>query len=88
MCSSDLFVFVYDIVDIVLNNKEPSGIYDLGTGKAISFREVGDIVARKYNAVVQEIPFPEILKSKFQFYTCADMSWINYTFTTIEEYLK
>jgi len=82
------FICVSDIVDVVLNNNSSSGIYDLGTGKPTSFRSVGDCVANKYSAKVQEIPFPEHLKSKYQFDTCADMSWLNHKFTTIEEYLK
>ena len=81
------FVFVDDVVDIVLNNDKPSGIYDLGTSNPTSFQEVGELVAEKYNGIIKYIPFPEHLKGKYQTYTCAKKEW-DYKFTTIKEYLQ
>jgi len=82
------FICVDDIVDIVLNNDKPSGIYDLGTSNPISFQEVGELVAEKYNGIIKYIPFPEHLKGKYQTYTCAKKEWSDYKFTTIKEYLQ
>ena len=81
------FVFVDDVVDIVLNNDKPSGFYDLGTSNPTSFQEVGELVAEKYNGIIKYIPFPEHLKGKYQTYTCAKKEW-DYKFTTVKEYLQ
>ena len=81
------FVCVDDVVDIVLNNDKPSGIYDLGTSNPITFQEVGELVAEKYNGTIEYIPFPEHLEGKYQTYTCAKIGW-DYEFTTVEEYLQ
>jgi ADP-L-glycero-D-manno-heptose 6-epimerase len=82
------FVCVDDVVDVVLNNNQLSGIYDLGTGSPISFQEVAELVAEKQKGEIEYIDFPEHLKGKYQDYTCADMSWIgNYKFKTVKEYL-
>ena len=81
------FVFVDDVVDIVLNNDKPSGIYDLGTSNPTSFQEVGELIAKKYDGTIECIPFPEYLKDKYQKYTCAKKEW-DYKFTTIKEYLQ
>ena len=81
------FVCVDDVVDIVLNNDKPSGIYDLGTSNPTSFQEVGELVAEKYNGAIEYIPFPLHLNNKYQRYTCAEQQW-DYKFTTIKEYLQ
>ena len=80
------FVCVDDIVDVVLNNNAPSGIYDLGTGKPISFQEVADLVIKKEGGDIEYIPFPDHLKDKYQTYTCADNNF-DYEFKTVEQYL-
>lgn len=84
------FVYVKDIVNIVLNNNLPSGIYDLGTGAPVSFQHVADVIVDKIGGEIEYIPFPEHLKEKYQYYTRADMSYLNkpYTFITVEEYVK
>ena len=84
------FVYVKDVVDIVLNNNLPSGIYDLGTGFPVSFQHVADAIVDKIGGEIEYIPFPEHLKDKYQYYTRADMSYLNepYAFTTVEEYVK
>jgi ADP-L-glycero-D-manno-heptose 6-epimerase len=46
-----------------------SGIYNIGTGQAQSFLEA----AKQCSDNIIEIPMPEILKSSYQLYTCADM---------------
>ena len=81
------FVFVDDVVDIVLNNDKPSGFYDLGTSNPTSFQEIGELIAKKYDGTIECIPFPEYLKDKYQKYTCAKKEW-DYKFTTIKEYLQ
>ena len=82
------FICVDDIVDVVLNNNASSGIYDLGTGNPISFKEVAELIAKKEGGEIELIPFPKHLNGKYQTHTCADMSWIgDYKFKTVQEYL-
>ncbi len=82
------FICVDDIVNIVLNNKKPSGIYDLGTSNPVSFEQVAEWVATKYNGEIEHISFPPHLKNKYQGYTCAKKEWDDYSFITVEEYLS
>jgi ADP-L-glycero-D-manno-heptose 6-epimerase len=83
------FVCVDDVVDIVLNNEDPSGIYDIGTGNPISFQDVAELIAKKENGKINTIPFPEHLIGKYQTHTCADMSWIQgYKFKSVSDYLQ
>lgn len=83
------FICVDDVVDIVLNNTAPSGIYDLGTASPVSFQHVAELVAKKENGTINTIPFPDHLKGKYQTYTCADMKWIGtYKFKSVEDYLN
>ena len=70
-----------------MNNDAPSGIYDIGTGKPMSFQRVAELVAKKEGGEIEMIPFPDHLKGKYQDYTCADMEWLNYRLKTLEEYL-
>jgi len=80
------FVCVDDVVNIVLNNEAPSGIYDLGTGSPISFQEVAELVIEKEKGEIEYIDFPENLKGKYQTYTCADNKF-DYKFKSVKEYL-
>lgn len=50
-----------------------SGVFNVGIGKPTSFLEI----AKSLNAPIEEIPMPEILKSSYQYYTCADMTKTN-----------
>ena len=81
------FIWVGDIVETVLNNEKPSGIYDLGTSEPVSFQVVGELIAKKYGGRIKYIPFPEHLKGKYQYLTMAQSIW-NYKFTNIAEYLN
>jgi ADP-L-glycero-D-manno-heptose 6-epimerase len=65
------FVCVNDIVNVVLDNDKPSGIYDLGTSNPISFQEVAELVIQKEGGEIEYIPFPDHLRDKYQTYTCA-----------------
>ena len=87
------FICVDDIVEVVLYNNRPSGIHDLGTSKPISFQEVANLIATKYNGEIEYVPFPDHLIGKYQAYTCANMDWLKigdlpYQFKTMEDYVK
>ena len=81
------FIWVGDIIKIVLDNDKGSGIYDLGTSNPVSFQHVAECVAEHYFGEIEYIPFPEHLKSKYQTYTCAKKEWGDYKFKTVKEYL-
>ena len=51
------FICVDDLVNIVLYNNNPSGIYDLGTSNPVSFQYVAECVSKKYNGDIEYIPF-------------------------------
>ena len=77
-----------DVVDVVLNNTNKSGIYDLGTSKPVSFQHVAECVRDKYNGKIEYVKFPQHLKGKYQIYTKAKEEWGDYRFMTVEDYLK
>lgn len=82
------FICVDDVVSVVLDSNQPSGIYDLGTGSSISFQKVAELITKKEGGEIEFIPFPEHLKGKYQKNTKANMRWIdNYKFKTVQEYL-
>ena len=63
------FVCVRDVVSLMINNGESSGVYDLGTSHPISFQMVAELVCAKYGAKIKEVPFPEDLDGKYQIFT-------------------
>ena len=81
------FIWVGDIVEVVLNNDKPSGIYDLGTSMPVSFKTVGELIALKYKGEIEYIPFPDHLKGKYQYLTIAEQIW-DYQFINVAQYLN
>jgi ADP-L-glycero-D-manno-heptose 6-epimerase len=72
------FVFVDDIVDINLHFYESniSGIFNCGTGACRSFYDVAEAIKVQFISKIvkiEEIPFPDALKGKYQAYTKADL---------------
>jgi ADP-L-glycero-D-manno-heptose 6-epimerase len=73
------FVYVKDCVEVMywlLTHREVNGIFNLGTGKARSFK---DLVTATFNAMqkpvnIEYIPMPEHLRGKYQYFTEADMT--------------
>ena len=83
------FVHVDDAVSVnlwLLDNREISGIFNCGTGRAQTFNEVAAAVIKTVNGSglsvnelidgkkIQYIPFPAQLVGKYQSYTQADLS--------------
>ena len=82
------YVWVGDLVNVVLSNTAGSGIFDLGTGQPTSIGTVAQLISLKTKSSLIPIPFPPNLKGKYQYYTKADMEWLkDYKFKTVEEYL-
>lgn len=70
------FIHVDDVVNYHIKFMEldnVGGIFNIGTGKTKSFYDVSNEVATKYNAKITYIPMPDVLKSSYQKFTCADM---------------
>ena len=66
------FIHVDEVIKTHMKffNVSENGIWNLGTGKTMSFLDV----AKKFSQNIIEIPMPDILKSSYQKYTCADMT--------------
>ncbi|MBM3568963.1 MAG: ADP-glyceromanno-heptose 6-epimerase [Alphaproteobacteria bacterium] len=72
------FVYVKDIVAVVswlLDNLEVNGLFNLGSGRAQSFREVGEAIfaARGEAANIEYVDMPEPLRAQYQYFTEAKM---------------
>lgn len=83
------FVHVEDVCEIhhrMLYSAE-SGVFNVGTGVAVSFKEIAEQIARKYQANIEEIPMPEHLIRQYQFYTQAGNSKIQ-TITGFTDWQK
>lgn len=80
------FIHVNDVIRIMLSEKRSSGIYDVGTGTSISFSKVANIIANKFNATIETIPFPKHLENKYQFHTRSDISY--YGCMSVSEYVS
>lgn len=73
------FVYVKDCVEVMhwlMQNEHVNGIFNLGTGKARSFK---DLVTATFEAMekpvkIQYVPMPEALRGKYQYFTEADMT--------------
>jgi ADP-L-glycero-D-manno-heptose 6-epimerase len=77
------FVSVEHVVDIhqkFFNIKE-SGIWNIGTGKAKSFLEVAQEIAKDYGATYKFFSMPKSLQNNYQPYTCADLTKLRKTMT-------
>lgn len=73
------FIYVNDVVDVILWCLEAApayGLYNVGTGRATSFRE---LIEALYAAVAREprisyVPMPEALRDRYQYYTQASLA--------------
>lgn len=75
------FVCVEDVCKVheKMFDSDQSGIFNVGSGHAVSFSEVADTIAQKYDARIEYIPIPESVKKQYQTYTCADLTKLNKT---------
>lgn len=75
------FVYVKDVVDIcfwLMDNKPASGLYNLGTGKARTFKDLVTAIFKSLGKepVIEFIDTPLDIRDKYQYFTEADMSKI------------
>lgn len=72
------FVYVKDICSVILwllKHKEVSGLFNVGTGRAQSFKELAEATFHALNMepAIEYIDMPEYLRMKYQYYTKAEM---------------
>jgi len=88
------FVYVGDAVAVNLwfmDNPDKSGIFNLGTGRSQTFKDVANaVLAYHGKGSIEYIPFPEHLKGRYQSFTEADISALRAAgydspFKTVEE---
>lgn len=92
------FVFVGDVVDIMVNFLEtpvPSGLYNAGSGTAQTFNDLAEAVFKAVNRPleIEYFDMPESLRATYQYFTEADMNklrtlGIDYKPTSLEEGAK
>lgn len=89
------FVYVKDVCAVILwllEHREISGLYNVGTGRAQSFRELAEATfhALGMEPRIEYIDMPEQLREKYQYYTKAEMGKLrqagyNRPFMTVEQ---
>ena len=91
------FIYVKDVVKVLFyfwQHPELKGVYNLGTGKAHTFNDMEKAVLDFFGSgKLVYVPFPEVLKGKYQSYTQADTTKLNQTgyeggFTDFAESVK
>lgn len=73
------FVYVKDCVDVMMwlfENKDVNGLFNIGTGKARSFKDLAEAVFKAAGKTpkINYIDMPETLREKYQYFTEADMT--------------
>lgn len=70
------FIHVEDVVNVIMSflANPIGGIYDVGTGVAISFNELARIITQDSSNAIEYFPMPEHIKGKYQTYTQADLT--------------
>ncbi|MFZ5669852.1 MAG: ADP-glyceromanno-heptose 6-epimerase [Pseudomonadota bacterium] len=72
------FVYVRDVADVVewlLRNDKVNGIFNLGSGRARSFRDMAEAVFRAAGRepAIEYAPMPPAIRDKYQYFTEANM---------------
>lgn len=73
------FVYIKDctrIMDWLLENPNVGGIFNVGTGQARTWNDLGRAVfaALGQEVAIDYVDMPDGLREKYQYYTCADLS--------------
>ena len=89
------FVCVDDVCEMHFRmlGKDVSGVFNVGTGKPISFKDVAEIVANNFHSLIKEIPMPKKLVGQYQKFTKADNSKLldivgDYEWKGVKEYVE
>ena len=87
------FIFVDDICKVheQMIDADVSGIFNVGTGTAVSFQSIGEAFAEKYNVPIKNIPMPGNLRGNYQEFTQANIEklsqYVNVEWTKVEDYI-
>ncbi|HEX4876613.1 MAG TPA: ADP-glyceromanno-heptose 6-epimerase [Chitinophagaceae bacterium] len=73
------FIYVADVANVcywLMQHTAPSGLYNLGTGKARSFEDLANatFAGMGKEPVIEYIDMPEDIRDKYQYFTEADMT--------------
>ena len=73
------FVYVRDVGDVaawLLANEQVNGVFNLGSGKARSFKDLAEAVFRAAGQTprIEYFDMPEALREKYQYFTEADLT--------------
>ena len=73
------FIYIDDVINVCLymyHSRPANGIYNVGTGKARTFNDLGRAVFRSMGQEenIEYIPIPEDIRDKYQYFTEATMS--------------
>lgn len=89
------FIYVKDVVKVIhfmMEHPKVSGLYNLGTGKARTFKDLVNalFVSIQHKATIQYIDTPENIRNNYQYFTQAEMEKLhaagyNEAFYTLEE---
>jgi|TARA_R110002072_G_scaffold517_33_gene3272 ADP-L-glycero-D-manno-heptose 6-epimerase len=89
------FIWVGDVVKVVLwllDSRQTSGLFNVGTGKARSFHDLARAVFKTMGKPenIEFIPTPEALRAKYQYFTEANMARLHAAgydqpFTSLED---
>jgi ADP-L-glycero-D-manno-heptose 6-epimerase len=76
------FIYVKDCVEIIwqlLEHPRCNGLFNLGSGQARSWNDLAQAVFSALNleSAIEYIDMPENLKGCYQYYTQADMGWLD-----------
>ncbi len=92
------FIWIDDCVDVLMwfyENKDKSGLYNLGSGKARSFKDlaVATFAAASLEPKITYIDMPQELRGKYQYFTEASIQKLrdagyNKEFTSLEDGVK
>jgi ADP-L-glycero-D-manno-heptose 6-epimerase len=92
------FVYVKDCIDVMIwlyLNKNVSGLFNVGTGEARSFKDLAEATfkAAGVEPKINYIDMPEQLREKYQYFTQANMSNLRQAgypkkFTSLEDGIK
>ena len=75
------FVYIKDCVELIwylLNNPKQNGVFNVGAGEARSWNDLmlAVFAAMEREPRIRYVPMPEELKGRYQYYTQADMGWL------------
>ena len=86
---------VLNVLIFLMNHRKDSGIYNLGSGTANTFKLLAESVfaALHLEPAIHFIDTPVDIRDKYQYYTCADMRKLkqigfDMPFTSLEDGIK